>query len=292
VTTWEVNLVTAFGRGESLAQRLQNNAFSVRVLDFTNAFPHENNRGPGPFPIAIEAEPAEQKAFLSEVDRLKRGLAFWLPDGPIELNSPMTPYYAETRADVKALHGRAGDFKNDWLRRFLLQWASPLHSESWAIEAGSMFPFDSELGLIPTYDEKQVMSFERFQSQGNTVIACQNIKDVNFENSRLAEIVVEAGQAMAFGADQWIWCLSSRETETLNADLAAKIFNRGIWRPEWNWVSFQAACEAGPWLDGFPDLMVVLGDIYLPSKCGSKFRPMVIRVVASAPSGRKKSNRY
>ncbi|MBX3021303.1 MAG: hypothetical protein KF799_06450 [Bdellovibrionales bacterium] len=261
---WEVNLVTAFGRGETLAQQLQNNAFHVRVLDFTAAFPREYLRGPGPFPIANEVSGAEAKTFLAESEKLERGLAFWLPDGPLELNSAMTPFYAETRADVKALHHPVAEFKNDWLRRFLLQWASPLHMESWALETRSMFPFDSELGLIPSYEEKQVMTFERFQAQGHPVISCQTIEDVGIDGSRLAEIVVSAGQSMAYGADQWIWCLSSRETEMLNAEIAEQIFNRGIWRPEWSWVSFHAACEAGPWLDGFPGYMVVIGDVFLP----------------------------
>jgi hypothetical protein len=264
VNDWEVNLVSAFGRGETLALALQKNGFSVRILDFTAAYPSWCRHGQGPFPLMLEEYLPEQGKFLSEAERLPRGLSFWLPDGPIELNSPMTPYYAETRADVKALHGKGAEFREDWLRRFLQQWASPLHIESWSSEAAESFPFQADIGLIPSYDESQAMSFERFQAQGFPVVACQSIKEVQFVSSNLAEVMVEAGQNMAFSADQWIWCLSSRETEMLNSSIAPRIFNRGIWRAEWAWASFEANCEAGPWLDGFPNHIVVIGDVFLP----------------------------
>lgn len=264
MTNWQINLVTAFGRGEALAEALQNNAFSVRILDFTKAFSSEYAKGTGPFPIALDAGLPEHKKWLAEAERVERGLAFWLPEGPVELGSPMTPFYAETRNDVKALQGRAAEFKDDWLRRFLLQWASPLHHEPWTVDSGPMFPYESEIGLIPSYDEAQVMTFERFHSQGHPVISCTKIEDLQVDGSRLSEIAVEAGQSMAYTADQWVWCLSSRETEMLNPELAPRLFNKGIWRPEWSWVSFQAGCEAGPWLDGIPGYMIAVGDVFLP----------------------------
>lgn len=263
-----VNLITAFGRGETLALALVEQGFTVRVLDFTSAFPSEYARGPGPFPIAWHEYLPEQKDFLNEVIPLERGVTFWLPEGPLELNGPMAPFFKSTRKDFQALAADTNEreFKVDWLRRFLRQWASPFQNESWAVTvSGSIFPWTQAVGLIPSYDEVSVMSFDRLNKKTRALVSCQRVSEIRMDGSRLSEIVVEAGQqSVAYAAEQWVWCLSSRETEILNAPLAKRIFTKGIWRPDWVWMSFAAGCEHGPWSDGFPQHAVVVGDVCLP----------------------------
>lgn len=257
----EVHVITAFGRGESLALALKAQGFLVRVLDFSNALPPEYLTSGGPFPLPREGSLPEQTTWLAEGETLPRGLAFWLNEGPLELGGPLTPFYTESRADLKALDKPAKDFADDWLRRFLKLWASPYHRAAWdADQESSSFPARAPLVQVPAYDEKDAFGF----SKVDDVIRCTAWRDVQFVGPRLSEISVEAGQTLALSADQWVWCLSGHETELLNADLAKRVFPRGTWKPDWVWLALHADCEAGPWLDGFPAHMVVIGDRFLP----------------------------
>lgn len=265
MTSFEVNLITAFGRGRTLASALQARGFTVRVLDFTAAFSSTYARGTGPFPLPREARLPEQTRWLERLLPLERGLTFWLEDGPIELGSPMTPFFKATRDDMRGLDlARPSEFRADWLRRFLLQWASPLHSESWAVESGTPFSPEQSLGLMPSYADEAAMSFDELRAEGVQIVPCETVEFLQFEGSELSQIMVDAGQMMAFTADQWVWCLSSRETEIVNPEVAKRVFNKGIWRPEWSWVRFAASCEAGPWLEGMPPYTVLIGDVCLP----------------------------
>jgi hypothetical protein len=254
-------MVSAFGRGATLVPALRELGFTVRVLDFTSAFPPEYRRGTGPFPLAIKGFLPEQEAWLHEVKTLERGLTFWLADGPIELAGPMAEFFRARRPEVAALTGGpVTGFNDDWLRRFLAQWASPFHDEAWRTSGGrqSSFVVTEPIGLIPFHQEARALEFD------DDAVSCLSLQDIRFEGSRLMEAVVDVGQPLAVAAPQWVWCLSSRETEMLNPDLAPRIFNRGVWRPEWAWASFRMSSEHGPWSDGFPAYSVVLGDVFLP----------------------------
>ena len=261
----QINLVTAFGRGEDLARRLGEAGFSLRVLDFTEAFDATYRRGPGPFPIARE----HFAGAFPESQLLPRGLTFWLDDGPLELGGPMAEFFA-ARTAVKVLRGAApaAEYRQDWLRRFVKQMASPHYAEAWDIEDSfENFPWNQELFEISAYREESSLNFRAFRAQPSVdrqFVSAQRLEDVRLVNGRLSEIVVEAGQAMAFQADQWIWCLSSAETESLNAPLAQTLFPRGVARAEWSWISFQLSVAHGPWIEGLPAHIAMIGDMYLP----------------------------
>jgi len=260
----EVNLVSAFGRGESLAIELRNQGFTARVLDFTGALPSHCSRGVGPFPVVLRPFTSAQGQWQTKVAPLNRGLTFWLPDGPLELSGPMAAFYSENRKDIQSLEKPSGTFAEDWLRRFLLQWSLAWQRDSWAVDKGSAFPSKEVLGLVPSHDEPQMASFERFRFEGYPVVTCDELVDLRLDNSQLSEVVVRSGQEMVLPAEQWIWCLSGRETEILSLDLSKKLFPRGVLRPEWSWMRLSARCEHGPWSSGFPDFTVVMGDVFLP----------------------------
>lgn len=263
MSAWQVNIVTAFGRGETLALALQERDFEVNVFDFTSAFSNEYATSFGPFPISLKAPLETQVTVLKKVGPLARGLVFWLKDGPIELNGPLNAFFARTHLALKnlKLEQISPDFGSDWVRRFLTQWTSPFHSESWEASSSSIFPHDSEVGLWPENEDDP--GFKTFARTGR-YLAAQKIVDVQIERSRLTEMEVDSGQSQAVRAPQWIWCLSSFETEKLNPEVAASLFNREVRKPEWSWISFEGTAVRGPWSLGFPEYAIVLEDECLP----------------------------
>lgn len=266
MSIYSVNIVTAFGRGETLALALKEHGFDVRVFDFTQSFPSEFHRGAGPFPVALKKFLPQQKDFLAQTHRLSRGLSFWLKSGPFDLAGPISKHQEERNEALQQLRlgGASGDFARDWLRRFLGQWTAPYNQESWDGFKPDSFPYLAELGRFNLEQELSQLSFKHIASNGSMYLRCQNLVDLQIVNSRITEIEVRGGHGQAGKAEQWIWCLSSQETETLNADVAADVFNRDVRQAEWRWVGFDLEFERGPWSGGFPEYVVLLGDECLP----------------------------
>lgn len=262
---WPVNMVSAFGRGETLALALQDEGFDVRILDFTKALGQEWNSGAGPFPIAAKSFLAKQGAFLSELRALPRGLTFWRPEGPLELSGMMSAYYGEQEQAVKHLStGPSGNFDEDWLRRFMKIWVSPYHAESWHSPSGEAFPYAERLGVLPATKESRVMSFERFKTLDHKYVEASVLRDIQFEGARITELEVESGRREAFRSPHWIWCLSSEETDRVGVEVAQHLFANKIRKAQWRWLSFHGRCHRGSWSGGFPELSVVINDLHLP----------------------------
>ena len=263
---WSVNMVSAFGRGETLALALHENGFQVRVFDFTAAFPQEYQRGSGPFPILDKAFAPVQREFLNEIELQPQGLTFWLKDGPMELTGPFAPVHIHSHPEIQVWKTEAtgGDFSRQWLVKFLEQWAAPFFSESWSVFYDSSFPAEQPLGTVPADRQASIFSFERLRVKGIDVVPCTFVRDLQVQSGRITEVEFEAGSAMAVQAPQWIWCLSTHETSTFGESAAVKLFGKNISSPDWAWVSFKGTMHKGPWTAGLPQSFIVIGDVYLP----------------------------
>jgi hypothetical protein len=261
-----VTIVSALGRGETLALALHENGFQVQILDFSPAFPPEIHRGVGPFPVVNKTNLPAQRDLLKHLQPLPEGLSLWLKDGPLDLTGPMSEVHALSHPELKAWKagGSGGEFGTAWLERWLRQWAAPFFSDSWLESADPAFPATQPLGLIPAEQEERATGFTHLMAKGVDVRACTSLREVRVESSRLEELDVECGMRLTAHARQWVWCLSSHETEALNAEVAKTLFWRGVWKPEWAWVSFEGLMKTGVWSEGLPTYTVVVGDVYLP----------------------------
>jgi hypothetical protein len=263
LSDWTVNLVSAFGRGETLALALHENGFQVKVLDFTSAFAPEYQRGFGPFPVVDKAFSIAQRELLNDVTAQTQGLTLWLGDGPIELTGPLASVHIHSHPEIQAwkTNSLSGDFSRTWLQHFLRQWTSPYFSESWGEALDTVFPAELALGDIP---DQKFHGFERMKPKKIEVLNCSALRDVQLQGNRVANVEIEAGNSMALNAQQWVWCLSSSETEKMGKTAARKLFGREIFQPEWAWLSFGGVMSKGPWTAGLPNSVVVIGDVYLP----------------------------
>lgn len=259
-------MISAFGRGETLALALHENGFQVRVFDFTPAFPQEYLRGVGPFPILDKAFAPVQREFLNEIELQPQGLTFWLKDGPMELTGPFAPVHIHSHPEIQAWKTESGgnDFSRSWLARFLEQWSSPYFNESWTVAQGSAFPAEQPLGIVPADRQASLTNFERLRMKGVEVIPCSSIHDLQSQSGRVMEVEFEAGSPMAVRASQWVWCLSPHETSGFGESATTKMFGKNVSAPEWAWISFKGGLHKGPWVEGLPQSFVVLGDVYLP----------------------------
>jgi hypothetical protein len=267
MSEWQVTLVTAFGRGESLALALAEKGFAVRIVDFSKSLPEYLSRGSGPFPLALPggalANLLPEHGHIQEFAKsLPRGLSFWMERGPIELDGPMAGFYLQSRRDVQVWKNdaRTDVFEDVWLKNFLAQWASPLWSQSWESAGSGRFPASERLGLLSHTQEARVIGFERAKALDIDYREGADLDDVETDGKKLMRVL--SGQA--FTSSRWIWCLSSYETYLLNETAAAQVFPRGVRRPDWCWMSLEGHVQRGPWVEGLPDYSIVIGDVCLP----------------------------
>ncbi|MGE4133963.1 MAG: hypothetical protein AB7F86_20165 [Bdellovibrionales bacterium] len=265
MSEWSVQMVTAFGRGESLARALQAEDFDVQIFDLTSAFGSEYRRGLGPFPLSEGTYLPEHEDLWTASTPLRRGLTVWLKEGPVEFSGRMSHFFLENHAAFRgAVQNTIGrDFDEDWLRRFLCQFTSAFHQETWLAGASQPFTITQPLRRTPAILEKPHSGYENFRDKPG-YHECKGLLDLQIESSRILEIEVEAGQPMAASGSQWIWCLSSYETEVLSPSVASMLFSSDVRRPEWLWVEWSGRAERGPWSEGFPSYTVVLEDVHLP----------------------------
>ncbi len=263
---WLVGIVSAFGRGETLALALHERGFRVKVIDLTPAFSNVYHRGLGPFPVVNKVFMPAQRDLLQALPPLEGGLSIWLKNGPLELNGPMTSVHMQNSPALKAWKEQEShtEFSQAWLNRWLKEWASPVFRESSPELDRSPFPAHEPMKLVPIEMEARCMSFHRRSHPAVEVLATQSLKDIRTENSRIAEIEIESSGTRVIGADQWVWCLSSSETHRIAPEVATRVFWRGIVQPEWCWLNFECTMNRGPWSAGWPNYCVLIGDVYLP----------------------------
>jgi hypothetical protein len=261
-----VNLVSAFGRGETLAVALHESGFEVKILDFSQAFAPEYHRGAGPFPVIKKEFIPAQKEYMDSVHPVPQGLTIWLKDGPIELTGPFAQVHILSHPEIQAwqTNAKGGGFSRLWLQRFLRHWASPYESEHWEATEDPSFPAELPLGVIDAEQEPHAHSFEKARLGGIEIHACHWLRGANWQGSRLTDLLVDAGRDIGIQGAQWVWCLSSHETKKFGERAARKIFWRGLFEPEWSWLSFTGEIQKGPWSDGLPVYCVMVGDVYLP----------------------------
>lgn len=266
MSPWKVTIVTAFGRGESLALMLADSGFTVRILDFTPGLPKRYGSGPGPFPILQQMFLPSQKPIVTELQILSRGICFWLPSGPIELAGPMASFYQEHNPAVMTLvtNEEGADFESDWMRKWMHHWVSPYYCESWQRTFGRSFSGREPLGFWNEQDEKDHFSFTSFKSTGGDYSECSGLVDMQAVGSRLVEIEAESKRSFAEQSEQWIWQLSTHETRLLNPRVAETLFGRDVREPTWHWMCVTAELSQARGPTGMPDYGAMVEDLYQP----------------------------
>ncbi len=259
-------MVTAFGRGETLARSLMESGFSVRVLDFTSAFNPHFSGCVGPYPIVKQSFLPAQQSLIDDLNTLPCGLTFWLSDGPIELAGAMAEFYSQAKPSVAALESGVPSekFEIDWLRHWHHHWTSPFHYESWEAPVAKSYPKGVPVGFWPRSSESARFDFAQFKKEGGDWSDCKGLVDVQVVGPNIVEIEAESKRSMAEQSEQWIWQLSSFETSCLNKNVAGTLFGADVRLPEWHWMKFSAKLNSLRAPMGMPTFGVLIDDLYRP----------------------------
>lgn len=283
-----VLVVSAFGRGHSLAMQLAAKEIPVTLLDVSGQLgltsPEEWE---GPFGVGLTGLTSIQQERLSEDDPLLRqneGLTILLPSGPVELRGPVADHRLLKLGipqDVRDLlqitrvsaterdRALARPFTETWPLFLLRGFAANVYGSTLeALNAELVYRGDTEFAVRQVSRQGLENSLEACGRRLVHVKKPGSVKDVSsLQNKQTRSLEYqETGSAVSevIEYESLVWCLSGEETEYMGPGIAEKVFPAGVSRPDWCWMKFRYRFGACPEREALPTHALWIGAIDLP----------------------------
>lgn len=286
---YDVILVSAFGRGNWLASELSRQAsLKVCLIDVSEQFGRWSAEDwEGPFGI-FQSENLSQTQLgrLSHDDYSDlnpQGLTLWLKNGPVDFMGPITQFWLETESPllhlkkylvqwessvqssdqlnlVRSLQNRT--FDKSWMIHFAHQWASTqFHDNAHGAEQGSPLSIFSPWMTRRSSRKGLGKSLEWCTDRGVETFSKSQLIDFEFEGREIKGVEIKSDKKSgALSAHNFVWCLSSQETEYLLKRRSLQLFPKGSVTPQWFWVRYRVDVDLGNYDRTIPDHFVMIQD--------------------------------
>lgn len=289
MTQTPVLIVSAFGRGHTLAEDLARSEIPVTLIDVSGCLGEvsaEDDEGPFGF-FSHGLSHAEGQRLLEDHPPLLQvnGFTWMLETGPFEMKGPLTAFHCE-KLRIPPLVWRAatedetlgsrehnfllnGDFDRTWLfhlgRSFFANVMRP-NFRAGLVPHGQPFTGDFFVRSMSRAGLKK--SFEAVERSGIRVFVGAQILDAGRRSSSLLQSIEfkRAGSDTAelIEAEQFVWFLSGEETEKVSGRLQEKIFPHGVVRPEMCWLRLRVKIPSVAQRESLPLHSVWVKDRALP----------------------------
>lgn len=284
----EVLVVSAFGRGHSLAMSLAAKEIPVTLLDVSGQLGRSSpEEWEGPFGINLSGLTGIQKERMNEDDPIRsqmNGLTLVLPSGPLELKGPLTEHRLKalgvTPEVVDLLRvQRISDsevnnliqkgFEHHWLLSLLRSFPSNRFFRGHPnLKLDHFYTPNSEFGVR---DVSRVGIQRSLEAAGRRLVvtrpsgSLKSISDLRRGGVRKLEFS-EAGSETSevIEYNLMVFCLTSEETEFISSKISAKLFPKGSVKPFWFWNKYRFRLSASPERDELPQHSVWIQHIDLP----------------------------
>ncbi len=286
--TADVAIVSAYGRGQWLAQELASQGWSVTLIDTSDELGKwQPEDFEGPFGLFETNEIGEsQRARFGadeEAHLVAQGLVLWLGDGPLELKSELTDFYLDQRgvptfvreylrhegsfsrrtSEMKQV--RELGFEKNWLAAFAHQYAANVYHENFqALQSGEPAPVFTSLRMRGASGSGLAQSLMLCQKSGVRLVRKASIADARFNGKDLEALEVVAERSGVERAKSFVWMVTSEESQRFSAQVKEKIFPNGYISPAWSWLRFRISMKATPATEVLPLSCVLLRDSHLP----------------------------
>ena len=284
-----VIIVSAFGRGQSLAARLSEQEIPTLLIDVSETLGSsgpEDEEGPfGIFPTGLSQISLERIHQDDPPHTQEEGWTFVLKNGPLEMKSPLTktrlekmqisPEILEAFRDLQdPQHKNLSRWtelplEKNWLLEVAASLASPdLRLYPQALKNHPPMPLNGDFWIRSVTRPGLLQSLNWCERKGITVHRDYVLKDVVRQNSAslrgLQFHLKTSATTEILNFEKIIWCLSSEETKYLSEELSQKLFPNGILTPAWVWTRFRLRIPESPERDILPFHSAWIGDLELP----------------------------
>ncbi len=287
---FDLVIVSAFGRGNWLANEFASRGWRVELLDATSQlgqFSDHDLEGPFGLLEGSDVQPSQRARLVDEGEfhGVASGFTLWLPEGPLELRSEVTPFHLRSReipfevegylrnpdqTSKEAARERRGlkklQYTHSWLAQFAHALTSAAHHENYiALESESVAPLFTPYGIRQLTPHGTGKGFQVSQTLGVTVRSEIEIKDFRFEDKVAVSLSYRDAKdgEMTDRARAFAWCLSFDETKQLSDSLVRALFPNNWPEAPWAWQRISFEATPADLLAMIPLSVAVIGDVDL-----------------------------
>lgn len=258
----------------------------VELTSKLGVWPPEDLEGPFGFFSPEEMSDSQSERVYAEdsFESVDQGFTLWLPDGPLEMKSALTPYRLKKKEQNKVvtealLVGKPGfknlpglqkwateNFKKSWILHLAHHWAATTYVPSTrASLSGRALKLMSPFSVRKATRVGQQKVAEWLNSKKIEVHHDTEILDLSFQAKNLISgIEIHGARSGLVHVHQVVWMLSSEESYFVAPKIAKRLFPVGAVEPEWCWVRYRLKLAECPERNSLPLHMVVLGQVMEP----------------------------
>ncbi len=286
----DVVIISAFGRGNWMAAELAGKGISVQLADVTEQLGRwAPEDWEGPFGFFREDDLlASQLSRLSEEDyqdEINEGFTVWTKEGPLDMRGHLAPYWLESNPGmalakkyVQTFHTADEDvvedleedllnegFSRNWLAQLAHQLASPVYMpNALSLHEGEPLPLFSPFAIRRVTRKGAAKSLDWVRAQGAEVVSSAKVIDIATEGRNCVGVQIAGEVSRVLSGDNYIWCLSSGETQFIAPKAGTLLFPKGPLTAEWCWMRWRLQGHLGLYSGSVPAHFVMIEDLSLP----------------------------
>ncbi len=286
---YDVALISIYGRANWLAAELAEKGKSVVLIDVSQLFGHwapEDWEGPFGF-FHADTLKASQKERLSEDDyheAVDEGFVLWLSSGPIELKGSLSAHWlsdfenqgvnvqhvsgvnnkTELQVSESAQQLQKEEFQHSWFAHLSHQMASNVF-----LDNNESVRRGRPLNLFSPYYIRRVsrrgleQSLNWCKTKGVTVISGAKVVDMQVDKKSVSALEVESAHSEVIDADNFIWMLSSDESQRFSKKITETLYPNGAVESQWAWVRYRLKLSKTLATESLPLKFVIIDDLEL-----------------------------
>ena len=288
--SYDLVILSAFGRGHWLAAEMAERGFSVHLLDMSKAmgrWPPEDCEGPFGLFLSDDLTSLQKERLIEEdyLDFIDHGFTTWLKDGPLEARGPLFSYRfqkkgysnnlkeylthsVESQKEEVAQTIKSMDFNKNWLAHLAHQLSANIFKNNpQGMDYNKPLPLMSPYAIRRSSRRGYQKNCDWLRSKGVQITTPISIKDIVIEKGecRYIRIIQSEGATGTASAKQFIWSLSSEESHFfLPSGVSQKLFPKPPITPQWSWFRYRIQFEPNNWLEILPIKFIIIEEIDLP----------------------------
>jgi len=261
----------------------------VMLIDVTSklgVWPPEDTEGPFGFFKPEEMSDSQNERVFSEdtFENVDQGFSMWLPEGPVELKSPLAQYRLQKLDQNKEVCDALMSGKNAYKNLSSLQkWASENFHNSWVLHlahqwgattyvpsaraslSGKALKLMNPFSVRKPTRAGQQKSIDWLKSKNVEIHQTTELLDLSFKNNRaISGVEIHGERSGHMPVEQVVWMLTSEESYFVNPKIAKSLFPEGALEPEWCWVRYRIKMSACPERDCLPLHMLLVSQVTSP----------------------------
>ncbi len=283
-------VVSAFGRGNWLATEFATRGWRVSLLDATAQLGEFNEKDiEGPFGLleGQNLQPSQRARLADEGEfaPVASGFTLWLPEGPLELRSELTPFLIRARNipfDVESylrqpeLNSKESEgerrglkklqYSRSWLAQFAHSISSAAHHENYvALESQAAAPLFTPYSLRQLTASGAAKGLQTCHSAGVSVHPRVELVDFKFDGGAASTVTYrdDKDTEITQHARAYVWCLSFEETKKISDALVRSMFPYNWPEASWYWARVSFEASPADLLEMIPLSVAVIDDVDL-----------------------------